>query len=306
MRLSLEAWGKASGGRIPRGLLEEELTNPSADPQSRAGLLMAEAIRQIHVQDMEGAVTTLEQAHRLVDQAHLRSEYVAPVPAWLTTALRLRLAQVSALAPKRREELLKEAEQVARRAQGIARIYRNNLPHVLRERGLLAAMAGHPRRARKWLQQSLSLAEQLKMRHEHAQTLLARGQVGMELGWPEAEEDLRLATRELQELEQGLSEESLSPGALPERPETLSLVDRFPRVLEAGRRIASALTREAVFEAVRQSMLELLRAEHCVVLDPAAVLSEETRSAEGVSRAAIAEALGTGRPAIMGQGTPAA
>jgi signal transduction histidine kinase/tetratricopeptide (TPR) repeat protein len=304
VRLSLEAWGKASGGRIPRHLLEEELLNPTADPQSRAGILMAEAIRQLHEGDSDGAVTTLEQAERLVEQAHLRSEYVAPVPAWLVTALRRRLESISSFSPRRRQVLLEQAAQVARQAHKMARTYRNNLPHVLRERGLLAAMADQPRRAQKWLDQSLRVAEELKMRHERAQTLLARAQVGRELGWPEAEEDLRTASRELQEMEQGLGEESLAPGAMPERPDTLSLVDRFPRVLEAGRRIASALTREAVFEAVRQSMMELLRAEHCVVLDPAALMPEDVRSTEGISRTAIARALEAGRPAIMGMGMP--
>jgi signal transduction histidine kinase/tetratricopeptide (TPR) repeat protein len=304
VRLSLEAWGKASGGRLSHALLEPELLNPSADPQSRAGVLMAEAIRQLHEGDTEGAVTTLEQAERLVSHAHLRSEFVAPVPAWLTTALRRRLEGLSPFAPRLREELLSRAEQVAKRAHEVARTYRNNLPHALRERALLAAMAGKPKKARKWLDQSLRVAEELKMRHERAQTLLARGQVGQQHGWSRAAEDLKTATRELQEMEQGLGEESLTPGATPERPQTLSLVDRFPRVLEAGRRIASALTREAVFEAVRQSMLELLRPEHCVVLDPADVLPEDVRAAEGVSRTAIARAMETGQPAIMGQGMP--
>ncbi|WP_225410175.1 protein kinase domain-containing protein [Stigmatella hybrida] len=304
VRLALEAWSKASGGRIPRGVLEEELLNPSADPQSRAGTLMAEALRQLHEGDPEGAVMTLEQASRVVENAHLRSEYVAPVPGLLATALRKHVESLSAFAPQRRASLLRYAGRVARHAHTLARTYRNNLPHALRERALLAAMAGQPQRARKWFEQSLEVARELKMRHERAQTLLARGQVGKALGWPSATEDLKLATRELQEMEQGLTEEALTPGAAPERPETLSLVDRFPRVLEAGRRIASALTREAVFEAVRQSMLELLRAEHCVVLDPTAVLPEDVRLTAGVSRTAIARALETGRPAVLDQGLP--
>jgi signal transduction histidine kinase/tetratricopeptide (TPR) repeat protein len=304
VRLALEVWGKASGGRLPRSLLEAELANPSADPQSRAGVLMSEAIRQLHEGDTEGAVTTLEQAERLVEHAHLRSEYVAPVPGWLATALRRRLEGISSFAPARRAQLLAQAGRTAERAHKLARTYRNNLPHALRERGLLAAMSGHPRKARRWLDQSLRVAEELKMRHERAQTLLARGQAGQELGWPEAAEDLKTATRELQEMEQGLAEESQAPGTPSELMETLSLADRFPRVLEAGRLIASALTREAVFEAVRQSMLELLRAEHCVVLDPAEVVPEDVRAAEGVSRTAINQALETGRPAILGQGMP--
>ncbi|MFY0528611.1 GAF domain-containing protein [Archangium gephyra] len=89
-----------------------------------------------------------------------------------------------------------------------------------------------------------------------------------------------------------------------ERSDTLSLADRFPRVLDAGRRIASALTREAVFDAARRSMMELLRPEHCVVFDPEALLPEDELAAAGVGRTAIGRTLETGRPAVMGQGMP--
>ncbi|HYO54502.1 ATP-binding protein [Archangium sp.] len=304
VRLALEAWGKASGGRIPRSLLEGELANPSADPQSYAGVLMAEGIRQLREGEAAGAVNTLEQANHVVEKAHLRQEFVAPVPAWLTTALRQLAESSSALAPHRRAALLKQAQHVAHRAHGVARTYRNNLAHTLRELGLLAAMAGHPRRARRWLEKSLHVARELHMRHEHAQTLLARGQVGQAVGWPGADADLDTATRELQELEQGLSQEATGSRAVLERPDTLSLVDRFPRVLDAGRRIASALTRQAVFDAVRQSMMELLRAEHCVVFDPTALLPEDQMTGAGVGRTAIGRALETGRPVVMGQGMP--
>ncbi|MFY0571259.1 protein kinase domain-containing protein [Archangium lansingense] len=301
VRLALEAWGKASGGRIPRDLLEAEISDPEADPQSHAGVLQAEAIRQLREGDTAGAVATLEEAERIAEAAHLHSEYVAPIPGWLTTALRQRAEQVSPLAPHEHRALLKRAEHVARRAHHVASSYRNNLPHALRERALLAAMSGRPRRARRWLEQSLSVAGELGMRHERAQSLLARGQVGRALGWPGATADIEAATRELQELEQGLGQEG--PGG-SERSDTLSLADRFPRVLEAGRRIASALTREAVFEAARQSMMELLRPEHCVVFDPEALLPEDELAAAGVGRTAIGRTLETGRPAVMGQGMP--
>ncbi|WP_235217020.1 protein kinase domain-containing protein [Archangium violaceum] len=301
VRLALEAWGKASGGRIPRGLLEGEISNPEADPQSHSGVLQAEAIRQLREGDAEGAVATLEEAQRIAEAAHLHSEYVSPIPGWLATALRQSAEQVSPLAPHERKALLKRAEHVARRAHDVANTYRNNLPHALRERALLAAMSGHARRARRWLEQGLSVANELGMRHERAQTLLARGQVGRALGWPGAAADLETGTRELQELEQGLGQESAGSA---ERSDTLSLADRFPRVLDAGRRIASALTREAVFDAARRSMMELLRPEHCVVFDPEALLPEDELASAGVGRTAIARTLETGRPAVMGQGMP--
>ena len=304
VRLGLEAWGKASGGRIPRSLLEAELANPNADPQSHAGVLMAEGMRQLREGDAAGAVETLERANRIVDNAHLRSEFVAPVPAWLTTALRQLAESSSVLAPKRRAALLKRAKRMVAKAYKVARAYRNNLPHVLREMGLLAAIDGNPRRARRWLNQSLRVAEELRMRHEHAQTRLARGQVGRAVGWLGANADIDTATGELQELEQGLGQETASGETVAGPSGTLSLVDRFPKVLDAGRRIASALNRHAVFDAVRQSMLELLRAEHCVIFDPAVLLPEDELTASGVGRTAIHRALELGRPTVMGQGMP--
>ncbi|HSP78003.1 MAG TPA: GAF domain-containing protein, partial [Myxococcaceae bacterium] len=305
VRLSLEVWGKASLGALPRSLLESELASPELDVQTHAGLLQAEALRQMREGELEGAASTLEQAYQMVERAHLRNEYVSATVCWYLTALRRLTENASPLAPERRDELLKRARQVARRALSVASSYRNNLAHALREKGLLEALAGHPRRARRLLDQSLQVAEELQMRHERAQTLLARGQVGRELDWPGSHADLETATRELHEMERDLGsaprtgrEDALA------RPDTLSLVDRFPRVLDAGRRIASALTREAIFEAVRQSTLELLRAEHCLIFDPAALPPEDELAAAGVGRTAISRALQTGKPAVMGQGMP--
>jgi signal transduction histidine kinase len=301
-RLGLEAWAKAAGGRIPGSLLEGELTNPDQpDPQSYAGVLQAEAIRLLRLGDAAGAVEVLERAERLVEEAHLRQEYVAPIAPWLATALRQLAEGTSSLHPARHDALLQRADSVAKRAHQTARTYHNNLPHALRERGLLAAMRGHPRRGRRFLEQSLRVAESQEMREERALTLKSRGELGRALDWPGAVEDLAEATRELEAMEEGVAPEAeRDNGGVG----TLSLVDRFPRVLEAGRRLASALSREAVIEAVRQSMLELLRAEHCVVLDPRVLLPDEELQAQGVSRTALARTLETGRIAVMGQGLP--
>jgi signal transduction histidine kinase len=44
-------------------------------------------------------------------------------------------------------------------------------------------------------------------------------------------------------------------------------VDRVPRILEAGRTIASALTQQAVLASVREAALGLLRGEECVLVE---------------------------------------
>jgi len=61
---------------------------------------------------------------------------------------------------------------------------------------------------------------------------------------------------------------ALEPAAATSQA-SLSLVDRFPRLLEAGRAVASALTREAVLSSVREAVLGLLRGEECVLVEAA-------------------------------------
>ena len=68
---------------------------------------------------------------------------------------------------------------------------------ALREAGLLSALGGSHRRARKYLDESLDVAEQQGARSEHAQTLLARGRVGLMLDWPSANEEVAVAREAL-------------------------------------------------------------------------------------------------------------
>ena len=145
----------------------------------------------------------------------------------------------------------------------MARSYPNNRPHALRESALLAAMGGRARAARRRFDASLRIAEAQGARHEHALTLQARGLVGLELGWAEAVTDVAHARQALADL---------APTAAPSsRPSddgevTLSLLDRFDTLLSVGQQIASALTPVAVYTAVREAALTLLRAEDCAVL----------------------------------------
>ena len=56
------------------------------------------------------------------------------------------------------------------------------------------------RRARKYLDESLRVAERQNAKFEHAQTLLARGSVGKTLGWLGAAEEVAAARQSLIEL----------------------------------------------------------------------------------------------------------
>src|SRR5439155_7385985 len=173
-----------------------------------------------------------------------------------------------AWAPRRWRALLRRARRAARQGHRMARSFQNNLPHALRERGLLEAMRGRASRARRLLDKSVAAAEREGASYEQAQTLLARGAVGLSIGWSEAETDLSAGRRAMALVTEGLEEPEAAGDAA--KLVTLSLVDRFAAVLDVGRKIASALSRDAVFEAVSEAALSLLRGERCVFFEVAA------------------------------------
>jgi two-component system sensor kinase len=299
--IALGAWTKASAGRVPRELVEAELARPTDDVHTSAEVLQAHAIQLLAEGDPAGAVEALNRARALVRAAGFRQEYVAPIWPWLATALRMQAEDTPPLQPERRKALLRRAARVSRYAQWLSCCYRNNRPHALREAGLIAAMRGRPRRARRLLDRSLAAALQLGMRHEYAQTLLARATIGDERGWPHSAQHLLDARATLAELDVAAAEaEAVTP----------SLIDRFDAILEAGRQIASALSHDAVYAAVREAASTLLRGEHCVVLaapdGPDGELLPVAGHAPGdFSRTVARRVLAEGKPFILDETTPA-
>ena len=186
--ISLGAWSKAADGAIPAQPVRAALANLTSDVHTSAEVLQAEAIRQLAAGDPLAAVEALEQADRLVRRAGLRQEYVAPVSAWLTTALR-QAAQSRGVTRRERRRLLRRARRASRHAKRLARFYRNNLPHALREQGLLAADAGARRRARRLLARSMRVAEQQGAINEHAKTEAALGELALAQRRPEDPRD---------------------------------------------------------------------------------------------------------------------
>ncbi len=144
--------------------------------------------------------------------------------------------------------------------------------------------------------------------YEHAQTLLARGELGMELGWQGASQDVDEAREALRQLQAAVTASNVTGTDV--RPVTLSLADRFETVLDEGRRIASALSRQAIFTAVREAALKLLRGERCLILQVSkeneeqdlTLVSGEVRIE--YSRAIVGQALEAGRAVTSADGMP--
>jgi tetratricopeptide (TPR) repeat protein len=198
--IGLEGWAKATDGRIPEDVIRAELERSNEDVLTLASVMQAEGVRLLGADDASGAVDAFEESQRLFRQAGMKNAGVSPVRPWLLTALRRAAEAMPAAAPGLRRALLRRARAVARQAGRRARFYRNDLPHVLRERGYLAALAGRRRRARSLLDRSLEIANGQGARAEALRTRIAMGQVGRWFGWSEQVEDGERAERSLQTL----------------------------------------------------------------------------------------------------------
>lgn len=306
---TLDVWSRASGGRMPADILQRETRKVRNDVQATAQVLLAEAVRLIGQDELAEAVQVLNKARAVCREVGMMNAWVSPVLPWLATTFRLQWQKSTDLVPHRRRQLLRSARRAARQALSIARKFQTDLPHALREAGLIAAMQGSVAKARGYLDESLAVAERQGARFEHAQTLLARGRVGLEVGWPGAQEDAANARQALRLLGADFAlDEVQAAQAEPAKTATLSLIDRFDTVLDAGRRIASALSRKPIFKEVREAAFRLLRGERCLLLqlqgdDAAEDLTMVSGEVEAeYSRAMADRALATGQVIVFTEG----
>ena len=194
---SLDVWAKPTGGKVPIEILKTELGRQRTDIQVTAQVIVAEGIRLFMLERVEEASVVFESGHKLVEAKGVDNQYVRPLLPWLASPLRRKAELSRDDAAVDRSGLLKRAMNVARRSLRVARKFQNDLPHALRECGRIAELEGQVRKAREYLDESLAVAERQGARFEHAQTLLARGQVGLQHDWPEAQHDLDTARQAL-------------------------------------------------------------------------------------------------------------
>ncbi len=198
--IGLEGWAKATDGLVPEPLIRAELERSSEDVLTIASVMQAEGVRLLGIGDPEAAVEAFEESQRSFRRAGMKNAGVSPVRPWLLTAL-LRAAEATpAVDRRRRTALLRQARSVARQANRRARFYRNDLPHVLRERARLAALTGRPRRARALFSRSIDVATGQRAHTETLRTRISRGEVGGAFGWTEFVDDGERAAAELRAL----------------------------------------------------------------------------------------------------------
>jgi signal transduction histidine kinase/tetratricopeptide (TPR) repeat protein len=293
--IALAGWAKATGGRVPVELLAAELGRATDDLHTTAEVHLAEAMRLLLDGEPAAAAELLAGTQRTIKKAGLHMEYVAPLLPWLATAQRGVAESLPPHLGRERRRALRVAARTAWRARRIARAYRNNLPHALREQALVAVLRGRRGRARSLLERSVGVAVHQRMRQEEADSRAAYVRLGAALGWPMVD-----AHRTALLARDAMVAQAAPETALP----TLSLADRFDVVLSAGRSIASALSPDSVFAEVRTAALVLLRAESCTVqlVDTATGTLTPGDSSSGVSSELMRRALATGEPVTWGPG----
>jgi tetratricopeptide (TPR) repeat protein len=197
--IGLECWAKATDGLIPEDLIRSELERSGEDVLTIASVMQAEGVRLLGAGDAGAAIAAFEESQRLFRHAGMKNAGVSPVRPWLLTALR-RAAESTRSGDRPRRALRRRARSVARQAGRRARFYRNDLPHVLRERAYLAAARGRRRRAHVLFDRSLDVAMRQGAQAEALRARISRGQVGHRLGWLADVEDGTRAERELADL----------------------------------------------------------------------------------------------------------
>jgi two-component system sensor kinase len=265
---SLDAWTRGTEGKnVPAEVIAAERARTAEHIQTSSIVEMDEGVRLLGQRQPAEALEVLDKAtRRYRKEARFFHDLNAPLIVFQATALRQLVGAARSADPSERRRLVARWRRAVRDALAIARRFQNNLPHALRESAHLRAHDGKPDEARREIEESIQVAERRLMKYERALSRQARAELGRELGWADAAQDLEAARAE--------REATLAPALAPADgtasagagPVTLSLLDRFATVLEAGRQITTALSPDAVLPAVRDAALALLRAERCAVV----------------------------------------
>lgn len=183
----LDVWALAAEGDIPHTILSRELERPCSNVCTMAQLLVAEGRWHLHRDEFAEAVDAFENACVVARRARVTITQVGLCEAWLATSLRQLAEQAEST---ERRVLLRQAGWAAKRALRRAKRFRADLPHALRECGLIAALQGNRDRAWRAFDTSIAVAREQHACYEYGKTLEARGEIGKGLGWEESGDDV--------------------------------------------------------------------------------------------------------------------
>ena len=294
--MSLDVWARADMGNPSRRIFEEELKRHRADAQGTAQLLIGYGVRLLADQEFEAAAKQFRNALKTARQTGKRNAYVLPAYSWLATALRCQADALPHYHMRQRRRLVRQAKTAARLALFHSYMFRNNRPHALRELGLIYALESRVDKSLDLLQRAIRAAQDIHSKHEEQLCKLAR----------------KIVDPKHDSLPQLLAEIRAVPNAkyvlMPSQVDwtneqntsSISLADRFRRIMESGREITSALTEQAIQREAEKSAHLLLRGEHCKILPVAMdgngrLVTDRSVSLDSEQLAIINEAIESGK-----------
>ncbi|QDV47403.1 Sensory/regulatory protein RpfC [Stieleria neptunia] len=257
----VEVWARAALGNIPLDVLQIELKRNVDDAQRICEVKLAYGVYHFYQHGYAEAVNAFTEAVQIAEDASVVNAYISPCYAWRATALRRLLETEPAKTDAMRRKKLRELQSACRQAVRLANRYTNELPHALRELAAVSAFQGRTRRALRHFRRSLRIADQQGARLEQIQTTLLHAELAKETGWAVDEALVREASEALQQLK-------TSVGSVDEDG-SLSLVDRFDSLLEAGRRIAVGTEIDVIRDEIIAAASKLLRGDRVLLIQPA-------------------------------------
>jgi two-component system sensor kinase len=178
-------WMQIDAKSAPEGVMQVEVDRPRHDPVSSALAIQGRGLEMLLREDKPlEAAKVLQDSLDLAKSKSIRNVCVFASATWKVTALRI--AAEREPEGRQRQKAIKQGRKAARAALGITKLYRTCRAHLLRECGRLEVLAEREHQARKYFDDSITLAEQQGARREHAKSLLARGEAGLKFGWPDA------------------------------------------------------------------------------------------------------------------------
>lgn len=302
--IALSVWSRAAAGEIDPELIAAELERGTDDAHTAVEVRLGETVRLIRLGRWEDACSVVDQASEIISSAGLRQEYVIPAYAWSATARRGLAASLPAVSGRARRGAVRLARRAARRAVAQAWMYRNNLPHALREAALVAAMAGRVRRAARLINRSIRVARAQGAAQETALSEQAAREIaGSPPVWEPQVTDRFYEVPAATPPGSSVGSDDGGDGW------SLSLADRFATLLETSRQVSAAPSPGEVYQALRQAGERLLRAERCHIIElpagadvSALAVTESGNPLDSISVKLIGTALESGAPAIAGDG----
>ena len=264
--ISLDVWVRCAPHQVAYEIVKRQASIERTDAQSHAQTQLAYAIIQLRENQFKEAERTLREAIARCKTAGHLNTYISPCYAWLATVLRTAASSTHRSQAHLFARRIRQAKIAASRALRIARSYPADMPHVLCELAMIASLRGRVSTAIKAYRQSISKAEELNCPMQAWESLTRlKNYIGEldDMAWQLTDSEVD----KLNQLSLSCAESIRCYEGTIATAETLSLEDRFDKLLADGRCIARSLDRGDIFHHCCLAAQHLLRGQIAMILE---------------------------------------